>query len=106
MSTWDTGLTVRVIVTVADERAILRCTENHDEDGQPQPDERGSGGWRNSYYDLRRREDVLDHWTYNAVVNGVRDASELDGWADLERGVVVMSIEGTDDGWATDVSAV
>lgn len=34
------------------------------------------------------RETVIRHWVYNAVFNGVDDASRLDGWGDLERGVV------------------
>jgi len=38
------------------------------------------------------REGVLKHWAYNAIVNNVDDPSRLDGWADLERGVVTLYV--------------
>jgi hypothetical protein len=34
----------------------------------------------------------INHLAYNAVANGVHDAARLDGWADLERGVVTMDV--------------
>lgn len=34
----------------------------------------------------------LEHLAYNAVANGVEDASRLDGWGDLERGDVTMHV--------------
>ena len=48
--------------------------------------------FRLTLYDLFTEKDVLDHFTYNAVANGVNDASELDGWADLTPGQVTMDI--------------
>jgi hypothetical protein len=38
------------------------------------------------------------HLAYNALANGVQDASRLDGWADIPRGVVTMDV--------TDVEAI
>ena len=38
---------------------------------------------------------MLDHWSYNAVVNSVQDASQLDGWGDLARGMVTFHVVGT-----------
>lgn len=32
------------------------------------------------------------HLAYNALANGVEDASRLDGWADLPRGVVTLFV--------------
>jgi hypothetical protein len=54
----------------------------------------GAGGdeWREHLYDLRTEGDVLDHWAYNAVVNGTRDVSELDGWADVPAGTVTFRV--------------
>lgn len=93
MSTFEVGLNVTVVVEINDENAITRCVENQDEEGRPQPDERGGSGWRNIYYRLLTREQVLEHLAYNASVNGIDDASRLDGWADLERGVVTMHVD-------------
>jgi hypothetical protein len=58
----------------------------------------GPGGdeWRAHLYDLHTEQDVLDHWADNAIRNGVRDVSELDGWADVPRGVVTFSVPTTE----------
>ncbi len=37
-------------------------------------------------------QDALNHLAYNAVANGVEDASRLDGWGDLERGILTMEV--------------
>ena len=34
----------------------------------------------------------LEHLAYNAVANGVEDACRLDGWGDLDHGVVTMRV--------------
>jgi hypothetical protein len=73
--------------------AITRCTENHNDEGEPMPDERGSRGWRNMFYDLEEEEDVLRHLAFNAVANGVSYASRLDGWADLQPDDVTMQVD-------------
>lgn len=97
----DVSLVVKVDVT--DDSAILRCIENHDENGVPQEDVRGGTGWRNLYYDLRTEGDVIEHWVSNAVRNGVDDPSRLDGWGDLEPGVVTVHVEAVYvDGFLTD----
>ncbi len=62
----------------------------------------GPGGdeWRGQFYGgLRSKSDVLAHFAYNAVANGVEDASRLEGWADLDLGDVTMSVESA--GWWT-----
>ena len=61
----------------------------------------GPGGdeWRKQMYpDIHTREDVLEHFAYNAVANGITDACELDGWADLTAGEVTFTVyrEGMD----------
>jgi hypothetical protein len=43
---------------------------------------------------VRDKQTVLDHWAYNATLNGVDDASRLDGWGDLERGMVTFTAIG------------
>lgn len=55
----------------------------------------GAGGdeWRSHFYALHTFEDVIDHWTYNVVNNGVRDITRLDGWADLDPDDVVVETE-------------
>jgi hypothetical protein len=71
--------------------SIVEITVN-----DPEPIERvtGPGGdeWRSHLYDLRTEQDVLDHWAANAIRNGVRDVSELDGWADVPAGTVTMTV--------------
>lgn len=99
MSTYTVGMDTTVEIIVGDQTAIDRCTENHDEDGQAQPDVRGGTGWRNSYYALTTPEKVLQHWADNCLRNGVEDASRLDGWGDLAPGVVTMRCTHTDIDW-------
>lgn len=41
-------------------------------------------------------DEGLNHLAYNAVANGVDDASRLDGWGDLERGMVVLWVTGVE----------
>lgn len=43
---------------------------------------------------VRDKQTVLKHWAYNATMNGVQDASRLDGWGDLERGMVEFRVVG------------
>jgi hypothetical protein len=44
------------------------------------------------YPGLVTQDQLLDHLAYNALVNGVTDASRLDGWGDLERGALTMCV--------------
>ena len=37
-------------------------------------------------------QEGLEHLAYNAVANGVEDAARLDGWGDLDRGVVTLRV--------------
>ena len=55
----------------------------------------GDGGdeWRARFWNFHTDQDVLEHLVFNAVANGVRDAGQLDGWADLPEGSVTMSVE-------------
>lgn len=43
---------------------------------------------------VRDKQTVLQHWAYNAVVNNVGDASRLDGWGDLTKGMVTFMVVG------------
>ena len=73
-----TEVTAEIIVN--DEDVIERVTG-------PDGDE-----WRSKLYDLHTRDDVLNHLAYNCIVNGRRDVTMLDGWADLSRDVTRMDI--------------
>jgi hypothetical protein len=44
------------------------------------------------YSDIKDEDDVWRHLAYNAIVNGVVDASRLDGWGDLHRGELTMRV--------------
>lgn len=76
----DVVLSVPVAVRIKGEDAIERIT--------------GPGGdeWRSQFYDLHTREDVLNHLAAVCCRTGIEDASRLDGWADLETGVVTMIV--------------
>jgi hypothetical protein len=45
---------------------------------------------------MTEREGLV-HLAYNAVANGVEDASRLDGWADLDSGIVTMRVGNVED---------
>ncbi len=77
------------------ELTVYASVEVHD----PEPFERviGPGGdeWRSQFYDLHTAEDVIEHFVFNAVRNGVHDISQLEGWADCDHRSVTISIEDT-----------
>jgi hypothetical protein len=47
------------------------------------------------YANVQTEDDVYKHLAYNAVFNGVMDASRLDGWADLEADQIRMHVDGS-----------
>ena len=53
--------------------------------------------WRSQIYNLESEDDVLKHLAYNCAVNGAKNASLLDGWADLPAEAVAMQIVGVAD---------
>lgn len=81
MTTYDVDREVHVRIVVNNPEAITRVTG-------PEGDE-----WRRSLYPLCTEEDVLNHWAYNCISNGVGTARRLDGWADLDDNDVIMWVE-------------
>lgn len=69
--TYNRTIEATVRITVKDPDVFERVT--------------GPGGdeWRAAAYDIRSEEEVLEHFAYNAVANGVGRCNVLDGWADL-----------------------
>lgn len=61
-----------------------------------------SGDLPANLYGVMDRDQVLAHWSYNALRNGVTDASALDGWADMDRNMVTFDVTDVDD---TDVES-
>ena len=56
----------------------------------------GPGGdeWREQFYrTIKTAEDVVAHFAYNAVANGVTDVSRLEGWADVDDDAVEIVVE-------------
>lgn len=49
--------------------------------------------WRESFYRLYDEGDVIDHFSYNAVANGIWSAHELDGWADVKPGSISFAVD-------------
>lgn len=44
------------------------------------------------YSQITTEEEMWKHLAYNALVNGVQDASYLDGWGDLKWGDLTMNV--------------
>lgn len=48
--------------------------------------------WRGDVYGLETETAIQAHWAWNAVTNGIQDASHLDGWADIPRGKITFNV--------------
>ena len=79
----DYRATVAVEIEIADDVDFLNWV---DDDGKTIPRMTGI------YPDIVTEDQLRDHLAYNAVFNGVEDASRLDGYADLECGKVTMRV--------------
>ena len=44
------------------------------------------------YPNIITEDQIKEHWAYNLLVNGVKDASSLDGWADLPSGTITFDV--------------
>ena len=56
----------------------------------------GTGGdeWRSQFYrTIETAEDVIEHFAFNAITNGVHDITTLDGWADCDPNDAVIEID-------------
>lgn len=80
---FDVVMEVSVRVVVTDDRVIDRPVNNVD-------------GWRDDLYDLRTRDQVLNHLAFNCIRNGRENALLMDGWADLPENAVTMTIRDVD----------
>lgn len=59
----------------------------------------GPGGdeWRAQFYPtIETPDDVVAHFAFNAITNGVHDISRLDGWADCDPDDVRIEIDDID----------
>lgn len=48
--------------------------------------------WASAHYSFDGDDGVYEHWVYNAIVNGITDIAELDGWADVPPGTVQIDL--------------
>ena len=81
---YEVTATVYVSVTVNDPEVIDRvCGVGADE-------------WRAQFYDMWSPEEVVEHFAFNAITNGVHDISRLDGWADCDPAAVTIEVENCD----------
>lgn len=67
-----------VIVQVNDPDAIARGSDPE---------------WAAAMYGKMDSDRILNHLAYNCVLNGVGDVSRLDGWADLSKEAVTMTVD-------------
>lgn len=72
---WWVDAMTSVKVKVADPEHIDRCFTDD---------------WRSTFYSLATPDEVMEHLAFNCIANGIEDAARLDGWADLEPGVLTM----------------
>lgn len=49
--------------------------------------------WRAVFYGLHTEHDVIGHLAFNALLNDVRQAYDLDGWGDLDADAATMSVD-------------
>lgn len=76
--------TVYATITVRNPDVIERVTG-------PSGDE-----WRSQFYPtIETAENVMEHFAFNAISNGVHDITRLDGWADCDRDDVLIEIDDT-----------
>lgn len=81
MSRHRINVIVPVVIEIEDDSDVItRCTENHD-------------NWRGTYYDLSDEDEVIRHLAFNCAINGARDGTRLDGWADLSEDVLRMWVD-------------
>ena len=85
--TFEVEMLVTVVVNVSDPLVLSRPIENTD-------------GWRDDLYDLKTRDDVLNHLAFNAIANSVENGLILDGWADLPADAVTMEVSRIMEPWA------
>lgn len=92
MAKYTVVVTADVEIEVPDDStAITRATENTDD----------FQAYMGSH--LATRDQVLEHFAYNCVANGIEDAASLDGWADIDRYSVTMRVTNVEfDGIADD----
>jgi hypothetical protein len=58
----------------------------------------GPGGdeWRSQFYaTIESDQDVVEHFAFNAITNGVHDITRLEGWGDCDRDDVLIEIDDT-----------
>lgn len=48
--------------------------------------------WREHFYDISGRDDILNHLAYNCVANNLHNTRMLEGWADLPEDAVSMKV--------------
>lgn len=80
---YEVTTTVLASVTVRNPDVIERVT--------------GPGGdeWRSQFYDFHTATQVVEHFAFNAITNGVLDITRLEGWADCVQGDALIEIEDT-----------
>lgn len=49
--------------------------------------------WRARFYDFHTAAEVVEHFAFNAITNGVHDITRLEGWGDCAQGDVLIEIE-------------
>ena len=48
--------------------------------------------WASALYGPMTEQEIVDHWSFNAVTNGILHIDHLDGWADVPAGSVDIEV--------------
>jgi hypothetical protein len=48
--------------------------------------------WAKQHYGPMDEDQILAHWAYNSVANGIWQVERLDGWADVPEGAVEIEV--------------
>lgn len=75
---FDVEFTGEVVVTVTDPAVFDRVNETE---------------WSRNFYGINTKTAMVRHLVWNCIANGYGDASRLDGFADIDEGVVTMEID-------------
>lgn len=86
-------MSARLVTVTADVTLNIEAASNAPEDWLS----RVTGDFPYAMYGRPFTEqEGLEHLAYNCIANGVEDASRLDGWGDLERGMLTMHVIGVE----------
>jgi len=78
MTKYAVTSTVYATVTINDQRVVERAMTPE---------------WQSQFYTFADEDEVVEHFAFNAISNGIHDIRRLDGWADCDKTDVLIEID-------------